>query len=324
MATASSTEESSCFCDLLKTKWEITELGEPKYALGIAILCNRSNHTISLSQTTKIDHLVEEYSQTDAHLVDTPMVAGLQLCCPDKSAPVPLEIAEWTSRTLYHSLVSSLMYLAVATWPDIAYAIGRLSSFLDNFRLEHWDIAVHIVHYLKGTCTLGLILGSKNSLALSGYSDSDYANCIDTSHSISGYCFTLGSGMVSWSSKKQPTVADSSCYTEYIALHSAAHEVVFLRQLLTGLHLLPKEPTQLLCDNNAVSCLSEDHIWHSHTRHIHVKYHYTCKLVLSGELSVSHVRLKENTADILTKPLPCSKFQCHCHYLGIQTVPNTG
>jgi hypothetical protein len=74
--------------------------------------------------------------------------------------------------------------------------------------------------------------------------------------------------MVSWSSRKQPTIADSSCYAEYIALHDAAHKVVFMRQLLEGLHVLLSGPTQLFCDNDAATRLSEDHVWHSHTKHI--------------------------------------------------------
>ena len=110
------------------------------------------------------------------------------------------------------------MYLAIATRPDIAYTVSRLSSYLDCYGPEHWSAAIRILCYLKGTHDYVLVLGGTNPLRLSGYSDSDYANCLDTSRSIGGYCFTLGSGMISWSSRKQRTVADSSCYAEYIAL----------------------------------------------------------------------------------------------------------
>lgn len=115
--------------------------------------------------------------------------------------------------------------------------------------------------------------------------------------------------MISWSSQKQTAVADLSCYAEYIALHDTSHKHVFLRQLLEGLHLLLSGSTHLYCDNNATSCLTEDHVWHSHTKHIRVKYHYTCELVLNGEASILCIGLKDNTADILTKPLACSDFQ---------------
>ena len=73
------------------------------------------------------------------------MVAGLQLRRPDKTTPMSSEVAAWTSKTPYRSLVDSLMYLAVATRPDISYAVGRLSSFLDDFRLEHWEAAIRVL-----------------------------------------------------------------------------------------------------------------------------------------------------------------------------------
>ena len=301
ISAASSPEENERFRDFLKTKWEISELGEPKYALGIAISRDLDNHSVSLSQTSKIDQIVKEFGQKDARPVDTPMVTGLQLRRPDKNERTPPEIIEWIERTPYRSLVGSLMYISVATRLDISFAVGRLSSFLDCYRLEHWNAALRVVCYLKGTRSHSLVLGGKNAITLTGFSDSDYANCVDTSHSIRGYCFSLGSGAISWSSKKQPTVADSSCYAEYITLHDAGHEVVFLRQLLDSLQLLPPGPTRLHCDNDAATRLSEDHVWHSHTKHIRVKYHSIRELVLSGETLVTHVGSKDNTADIISK-----------------------
>jgi hypothetical protein len=129
----------------------------------------------------------------------------------------------------YRALVGALNYIAVRTRPDIAFAVGRLSSLMDCYTPDHWSAAIRVVRYLKGTRTMGLTLGGSNALCLVGYSDSDYANCPDTSRSISGYCFNLGSGVISWMSKKQRVVADSSCYAEYIALHDSLHEVSFCR-----------------------------------------------------------------------------------------------
>ena len=151
ISATSSPEENERFRDFLKTKWEISELGEPKYALGIAISHDLDNHSISLSQTSKIDQIIEEFGQKDARPVDTPMVTGLQLRRPDKNERIPPEITEWIERTPYRSLVGSLMYISVATRPDISFAVGRLSSFLDCYRLEHWNAALRVVRYLKGT-----------------------------------------------------------------------------------------------------------------------------------------------------------------------------
>ena len=162
IAAGSSPQETEQFCDLLKSKWDITKLGEPKHALGIAISRNHEDRTISLSQTAKIDQLVDEYGQHDARSVDTPMVTGIQLRQPDKSAPTPADVAEWSERTPYRSLVGSLMYIAVATRPDISYAVRRLSSFLDCYRLDHWNAAIQGLYYLKGTRTYALTLGGRS------------------------------------------------------------------------------------------------------------------------------------------------------------------
>ena len=317
LSASSNPNDNSWFHDKLKAQWDISDLGPTKFALGIAITRDRPNRLLSLSQTAKIDRLVEQYNQNDAHPVDTPMVAGLQLRRPDKNLPTPPEITEWVERTPYRSLVGSLMYLSIATRPDIAYAAGRLASFLDCYRPEHWAAAIRVLRYLKGTRLYSLTLGGRNLLVLSGYSDSDYANCVDTSRSVGGYCFTLGSGMVSWGSRKQATVADSTCYAEYMALHDAAHEAIFLRQLLAGLHFLPSSPSRLLCDNDAATRLTEDHVWHPHTKHVRVKYHFVREQVLAGDITVTRVPTKENTADIFTKPLGKVDFQRLRHYLGI-------
>ena len=319
ITAASSAEENKLFKAELRSKWEISDLGAAKFALGIAISRDLKSCTITLSQTALIDRVVEDFGQRDAHPVSTPMVAGLQLRRPDKTPPTP-ELVDWAKRTPYRSLVGSLMYIAVGTRPDISYAVGRLSSFLDCYTPEHWEAGIRVVRYLKGTRTLGLSLGGNNPISLIGYSDSDYANCQDTSRSISGYCFTIGSGMISWGSRKQRVVADSSCYAEYIALHEASHEATFLRQLLSGLDLLDSGPTTLYCDNDAASKLTEDHMWHSRVKHIRVKYHHIRELVANGDLDVQRVRSSDNTSDILTKPLNRGDFLRLRLFLGLSEI----
>lgn len=178
-------EENARFRDELKSEWEISDLGPAKFALGIAI--ERDGNTTSLSQTAFIDRIVEQFGQADAHSVDTPMVAGLQLRRPDKSVPVSPDVAEWIARTPYRELIGSLNYIAIVTRPDIAFAVGCLASYLDCFRIEHWTAAVRVLRYLKGTRTLSLVLGGSPPSSLVSYSDADYANCKDTSRSINGY-----------------------------------------------------------------------------------------------------------------------------------------
>jgi hypothetical protein len=117
------------------------------------------------------------------------------------------------------------MYVASGTRPDIAFTVSKLSRFLDCYHEVHWQAAVRVVRYLKGTWEMALELGGTlPSPMLMGYCDSDYANDLGAEgrRSVAGYCFTLGSGVISWSSKKQKTIADSTCAAEYMA----ASEVV--------------------------------------------------------------------------------------------------
>jgi len=320
-SAASSPTENDQFAALLKSKWDISKLGPAKFALGIAFARDHAAHTITLSQTAFINKVVNRFNLSDAHPCDTPMVAGLSLHRPDKTIPVPPKVLDWQTRTPYCALVGALNYITVSTRPDIAFAVGCLSTFMDCFTPDHWSAALRVVCYLKGTRTLGLTLGSTNPIRLIGYSDLDYANCADMSRSISGYCFSLGSGAISWMSKKQRVVADSSCYAEYIALHDSAHKTAFLRQLLSGLEFGTAPPTPILCDNDAARHLAEDHIGHPNIKHIRVKFHYICELVEDGSVALTRVRSADNTADILMKPLAHGDFQRLRNYLGIRSTP---
>jgi Reverse transcriptase (RNA-dependent DNA polymerase) len=317
ISISSSPDENARFKTELRQHWEISDLGDIKFALGIAIHRNRDTRTVSLSQTALIDRVIEQFGQLDAHPVDTPIPTGVQILRPNKNLPISGLLASWMERTPYRSLVGTLNYLAVATRPDIAYAVGRLASVLDCYRPEHWDAAIRVVRYLKGTRLFCLRLGGSNSVQPIGFSDSDYANCPVTSRSIGGYCFSLGSGMVSWQSHKQPHTADSTCYAEYIALHDASHEVMFLRQLMEGLEMLFVDPTHLYCDSESARKLTEDQRWHSRTKHIRVKYHSIRDLIDFDELRVLGVRTHDNTADIFTKPLARPAFERFRHYLGL-------
>ena len=309
-SAASSAAENDRFTELLKSKWEISELGPAKFTLRITFSHDHAACTITLSQTAFIDKIVNCFNLSDTHPCDTPMVAGLTLRRTDKTIPIPPQVMAWQACTPYHTLVGALNYLAIGTQLDIAFTIGCLSSFMDCYTPKHWSTAICIICYLKGTRMLGLALGGTNPIRLVGYSDSDYTNCAKTSHSISGYCFSLGSGTISWMSKKQCVVADSSCYAEYITLHDSSHEVAFLQELLAGLHFGTPYPTPIHCDNNVVHRLAEDHIGHPNVKHIWVKFHHIHKLVDDGSVSLLHIHPVDNTADILTKPMAWGDFLC--------------
>ena len=132
------------------------------------------------------------------------------------------------------------------------YPTQQLSQFLDSYTFVHWNATIWVIRYLKGTRTLCLTLGGNNKIRLAGYTDSDWANCLDTWRSIGSYCNSLGSGLVSWNTKKQKTVAASSCEAEYVAAFKSAKEIVWLHSLLLRINFPQSEATTINCDNNFI------------------------------------------------------------------------
>ena len=319
LSIANTPEENERFKSQLRAKWTISDLGDVKFALGIGIVRNRQMHTVALNQTALIDRIVTQFRQNDAHSVSTPMDRGIVLRRPHPGIKLSITTSQFLARLPYRSLVGCLMYVALGTRPDIAYAVSRLSCFLDCYRIEHWHAAVRVIRYLKGTRTLPLILGG-DSIELMGFTDSDYANDLDTRKSVGGYGFTLGSGMISWSSRKQRTVADSSTAAEYIAASEASRECVWLRALLHGIGITQTKPTPIFCDNNSTIDLSQDQLFHARVKHIDVRWHYLRERVENADLVLSRIRGVDNTADVFTKPLSPLIFNRLRNFLGLRSL----
>jgi transposase InsO family protein len=178
MAAVSSTEaEVKRFRSELESTWQITALGEPRLIVGIALRRDRASRTIMLSQTNLIDKIVSVYGQKEANTASTPIAHGAQLLTPDPQEELDADERERLANLPYRSLVGSLMYVTSGTRPDIMFAVSKLSRFLSCYREIHWQAAVRVVRYLKGTRNMELCLGgSSSTLELIGYCDSDYAN----------------------------------------------------------------------------------------------------------------------------------------------------
>ena len=141
------------------------------------------------------------------------------------------------------------------------------------------------------------------------FSDADWGGNIDDHTSTSAYISFLGGCPISWSSRKQKTVARSSTEAEYRAVASATTETMWLMNLLKELKLTLIKPPLLLCDNVGANYLYANPVFHSQMKHISMDYHFVREQVQSGKLQVSYVSTKDQLADILTKPLPSSKFE---------------
>ncbi|RVW82223.1 Retrovirus-related Pol polyprotein from transposon RE2 [Vitis vinifera] len=149
----------------------------------------------------------------------------------------------------YRRLVGRLIYLAV-TRPDLAYSVHILSQFMQEPRIEHWEAALRVVRYLKGTPGQGILLRADSDLSLQGWCDSDWAACPVTRRSLSGWLVFLGQSPISWKTKKQHTVSRSSAEVEYRAMAAVTCELKWLKGLLLSLGVHhPKQSSSFVIVN---------------------------------------------------------------------------
>jgi len=250
----------------------------------------------------------------DCKAMATPMALNLKLLCDASSEPVDV--------SMYRQMIGSLMYLT-NTRPDICFAVNTLSQFLTDPRSVHLVAVKHVLRYLKGTVDYGLRYEANQKFNLQGYVDSDWAGSAADRKSTSGCCFSMGSGVISWFSRKQSCVALSTAEAEYVAACSASCEAVWLRKLLSELFDLPLEATGVFCDNQSCVKLSENPVFHDRSKHIEIKHHYIRDMVQRGAVKLLYVATDEQIADVLTKPLARVKFEYFRERLGVLRIDDT-
>ncbi|XP_021725051.1 uncharacterized protein LOC110692353 [Chenopodium quinoa] len=171
-------------------------------------------------------------------------------------------------------------------------------------RTTHLHALKRIFRYLRGTSEYGLFLHSTGSPTIViAYLDTDWAGCPDGRRSTIGYAVFLGKNLISWRSKKQPTVSKSSTEAEYRAVAYTAAETIWLKQLLADLDYFLRRPVTLYCDNVSATYPTSNPVQHDRSKHIDVDYHFVREMVTSGGLRVRHVPTQLQVADIVTKGL---------------------
>ena len=300
VATSNKHTMTSIYNDLRKII-DIVDMGDIHWFLGMAITRDRQARTISLSQKGFIDTILKRFRMENSYGVSTPLDPDVVLS--KSMSPTSEEEKQRMKSIPYLAGVGSLMYASLATRPDITFATNRLSQFNSNPGQAHWTALLRVLRYLKHTRNYVLVLGGQEKITLEGYTDSDYAGCVDTRRSTSGYAFTLGCGSISWSSKRQAIVTTSSCEAEYVASCNAAKEAMWLCRLLEFLGHKQTTP-KIHSDNTASITLTKDPAFHARSKHIDVQYHYTRERVENKELSFHYLPTSEMAADIFTKALP--------------------
>jgi hypothetical protein len=214
--------------------------------------------------------ILKRFDLLECKAMNTPMETNLKLLVDTLSKLV--------NATLYRQIIGSLMYLR-NTRPDICFVVNTLSQYLVEPRRVHLVATKHVMRYLKGTLDYGLCYTGDHDFRLCGYTDLDWTGSASNKKSTSRCCFSLGSAMTSWQSRKQSSIALSTIEAEYIAACSASCEAIWIQKLLTSLFNLEMEATVILCDNQSCMKIIENPVLHGKSKHIEIQYHYIPDMV---------------------------------------------
>jgi transposase InsO family protein len=306
---------------LLAKHFKLRDLGASKQLLGVEILRNRAKGELGLTQRGYARDILARFGLSDCRPVSTPLDPGTRL---DASlAPsTPAEVA--FMRTVdYVGAVGALMYLAIVTRPDIAYAVGVLCRFMANPGPEHWKAAKHLLRYVAGTIDFCLLykLDPNVPNLFCTFSNADLAGNVDTGRSTTGYVVKMGTGAVSWLSKLQSIVALSTTEAEFVAAVSAGQESIWMSQFLAELGYDTSGAAPLLMDNQSAIQVARNPEHHGRMKHLDLRYFWLRDEVVKGHLAPRYIPTAEMAADILTKALARVKVETAREQLGLFPIP---
>ena len=196
------------------------------------------------------------------------------------------------------------MWGQLATRPDLSFAVSLLSRFQGNPGIEHWKALMHVVGYVKNTLDFGLTYSRDADLFPHAFVDADYGGCRDTRRSTSGYVFIMAGSPVTWSSKRQPTVALSTVETEYVAMSRCTQQMVWMQSWLDEVAIERTSPSFIKGDSKGAIALTKNTKDHAKIKYIDIRHHYIRELVQSGSIVFEQTPSADNLADLFTKPLP--------------------
>jgi hypothetical protein len=278
-------------------EFEMSDLGLLTYYLGIEVL--QGTDGIAIKQAAYARKILTQFGMLDCNSTSIPIEHRSQLHKDAQGSTV--------DPTEYRRVIGCLRYL-LHTRPDLSYAVGVVSRFMERPTVMHFKAVKQILRYLKGTINCGLMFsGGNGAVEITGFTDSDLAGDSDDRRSTSGMAFYFNSILVSWSSQKQKTVALSSCEAEFMAATAAACQALWLRGLLIEMIGAEARPVKLYVDNKSAIALMKNPLFHGRSKHIDTRYHFIRECVESGKIQIEFVQTEEQRADALTKGLPAAR-----------------
>lgn len=276
---------------------------EAKCFLGIEI-DQADDGSICIHQGAYAKRVLQRFDMMDCKVVSAPMDCNQNLG--------DFVDDECDGVYPYREAVGSLMYLSVGTRPDISFAVGVVSRYLEKPAAAHVNAVKRIMKYIRGTINTGIRYTANHEFDFVGYSDADYAGDTGTRKSTSGYIFHIGSGVVSWASMRQQSVTLSSTESEYVAACQAIKEMIWLRELITGLSFVESVKAKFYMDNQSAIRLIKNPVHHKRTKHIDVQYHFIREKFEENLFDLEYVCTDEQIADIFTKALNKNRHKYLC------------
>jgi hypothetical protein len=294
----SSTNQKSCeeFSRVMTQKFEMLMMGELNYFLGFQV--KQIKEGTFISQTKCTQDLLKRFGMKDAKPAKTLMGNDRHLDVDKGGKSV--------DQKAFQSMIGSLLYLC-ASRPNIMLSVCMCARFQSDPKECHFVAVKQILRYLSHTPCFGIWYPKGSTFDLIGYSDSDYVGCKVDRKSISGTCQFLGRSLMSWSSKKQTSVALSTAEAKYVAAGQCCMQLLWMRQILRDFgYNLSEVP--LLCNNESAIFLVDNLVEHSCTKHIDIWHHFLRDHQQRGDIDVCHIRTENQLAVIFTKPLDEKRF----------------
>jgi hypothetical protein len=308
----------------LMRHFDMKDMGEAHFILGLQIHRDRANGRLSLSQAEYARTVLERFDMADCKAASTPMSTGTKLV-KEGDSMTPTADVEEMKNVPYSQAVGAVMYAMLGTRPDLGHSITSLSQFLQYPGRTHWVALKRVLRYIQGTLGYELTYQQQSDqsgvmydpLTLYGYTDSDWGNDTVDRRSITGWVFKLYGGAVSWQSRKQRTPALSSVEAEYMATTQACKEAMWWRYFLTELGLPPKGPTVIYSDSQGSIALAKNPEHHDRTKHIDIQYHFIRHQVAVSSVALQYISTQDMVADVLTKPLSKDRHRMLIARMGV-------
>jgi len=303
----------------LQEDFKLSSHGQLEWYLGCKIEQDLVNGTVTISQGKYARDVLARFSMAEAKPVSTPSEPGHHLRgddCPQRGTADPEVIRN------YQACIGSLMYLAVMTRGDCAFAVNQCARFLSNPGPTHIAAAKRILRYVAGTADQGLVYSrsadSNMANVLTASADADHGGA-DDRRSVSGWVVMLNGAMVSWASKRQPVTAISSTESEFYSVSQCAMECVYLRRVMALLGYEQRGPTLIAQDNYACICLTQGAKMYHKAKHIDTRVYRVRELASGRQPQVKLWKIDglHQPSDLLTKALPKEAFTRHrCTIMG--------